>query len=97
MPERTDIKQERVPDSWRVVRSVTIAQVTARVGPGSDGALLRRRPLRTVRASFPAHGSSKPCGPLACSVLACRFAGRPAVAVGVQQTESRIVRAAVLS
>ncbi|CAI9009939.1 hypothetical protein EMIT0158MI4_90297 [Burkholderia ambifaria] len=25
---------------------------------GSDGALLRRRPLRTVRASFPAYGSS---------------------------------------
>jgi hypothetical protein len=28
--------------------------------PGSSGALLRRRPLRTVRASFPAHGSSHP-------------------------------------
>jgi hypothetical protein len=29
-------------------------------------------------------------GPLACSVLACRSAGCPAVAVGVEQTELRM-------
>lgn len=28
--------------------------------PGGSSALLRRRPLRTVLASFPAHGSSHP-------------------------------------
>lgn len=42
---------------------------------------------------FHASGSSKPKGPLACSCAGCRSAGLPAVAVGVEQTESRIVRA----
>ncbi|RQS76979.1 DUF1016 family protein [Burkholderia sp. Bp8963] len=32
--------------------------VTRMTESGSSGALLRRRPLRTVRASFPAYGSS---------------------------------------
>src|SRR5206468_10720216 len=31
-------------------------------GSGSPGALLRRGPLRTVRAGFLAHGSSEPLG-----------------------------------
>ncbi|TDD33056.1 hypothetical protein E1288_45835, partial [Saccharopolyspora elongata] len=34
---------------------------------GSDGALLRRRPLRTVLARFRAYGSSKPKGVQVCS------------------------------
>lgn len=38
--------------------SVAITQKTGRAMSGSSSALLRRRPLRTVRAGFPAYRSS---------------------------------------
>jgi len=64
---------------------------------GSPDALLRRGPLRTVRAALTAHGSSKPLG-LAdgqkCGL--CAFGGFvSSKAVHVCETGSNIVRCAV--
>src|SRR4051794_32419279 len=66
--------------------------------PGSDGALLRRRPLRTGRARFPCIRLKQALWVAgAQSAAGLPFAGGPAVAVCVEQTELRTVRAAVLS
>ena len=62
----------------------TSKQVSARASPrtslppGRPGALPRRAPLRTGRAAFTAHGSSKPLGRVGVQML--RSLPRPAVA-----------------
>jgi hypothetical protein len=73
---------------------VTIA---ATVRPGGDDALLRRRPLRTGRARFPCIRLKQALWFAGVQSAGLPFAGSPAVAVCVEQTELRIVCAAVLS
>src|SRR5680860_406996 len=63
---------------------------------GRPGALLRPAPLRTGLAAFTASGSSKPRG-LAGRQKCCAraVAEVPALALGVDETEFRLVRRAV--
>jgi len=50
----------RPPSSWCWSRS--LRPTSSPAPPGRPDALLRPAPLRTVRAAFTAHGSSKPLG-----------------------------------
>jgi len=75
------------------------SRCSTRTPPGRPGALLRPAPLRTVRAAFTAHGSSKPLGLAGVQMLrvAATFGGVPSLAAGVDETGVGLVRRVVHS
>jgi hypothetical protein len=80
LDEPVDAEHERLGP---VVDEAGHALVHADEVSGSPGALLRRGPLRTERATFTALGSSKPQGRRGCWFVGCRVVVLP-LAVGVQ-------------